>query len=516
MSSSLSHIPSTLKSELGPVRRLIAATLIALQILTPMLVSGHAAAQQINPDRNAPGQRPVVNVGANGVPIVQIAPPSNAGVSRNRFTDYNVSSNGLILNNSGADTQTQLGGWVSGNPMLGNSSARTILNEVTGSTTSRLDGYTEVAGNRANVIVANPNGITCNGCGFVNVGRATLTTGTPQFDANGGVSGFNVQRGQINIEGSGLFARSQDQVDLISCSLRINAEIWANKLEVVTGANQVDYESGHATAQQPTEAAPPVSIDVSQLGGMYANSIRMIGTETGVGVNSAGTISALTGDLEINSAGDVHITGQLQAKANINLQSGQNIGNAGSVYAEGNAIIGAAGQLQNSGLLIAGNVLQAQAASVHNSGAIAAGIDDQGKIVRAGDVVMAAGNDLQNSGQILAGNRVIVSADSATLDQGSINARQVAVTTIGALSNRNAVIAGDDVALTSGGRLDNIGGQIQSQSLTLNALSIDNTGGVLLQSGDGNFNINTQQALINVARPARYQCEKHDAHGQRN
>ena len=103
--------------------------------------------------------------------------PNGAGVSHNRFTQYNVGTARVVLNNSGQANPTQVAGYVQGNPFLGNGNARTILNEVTAANPSRLLGMTEVAGNRANVILANPAGITCNGCGFINAPRVTLTTG---------------------------------------------------------------------------------------------------------------------------------------------------------------------------------------------------------------------------------------------------------------------------------------------------------------------------------------------------
>lgn len=478
-------------SDRTPMQRALAALLIVLETLMPALYTANAAAQvnsaAINPDRSVAGQRPVVNVAANGVPIVQVSPPSAAGVSNNRFTDYNVGGKGVILNNSGANNQSQLGGWIAGNPMLGNSSAKTILNQVTGATPSNLAGFTEVAGNQANVIVANPNGITCDGCGFINAPRATLTTGTPQLGADGSVLGFRVQQGQINIEGQGLTARNVDQVDLISRSLRVNAEIWAGKLNAVTGTGQVGYDNVQASAQGASDAAPGVSLDVSQLGGMYADSIRLIGTENGVGVNSAGSITALTGTLDISQAGDVRIVGgNVQAAGDLAIRSGQDISNAVVVYTPAKAELQAQGALQNTGVLSSGKDLKGAVGSLHNIGSIAAGADKNGKIASPGDVSIAAAGSLQNSGQILAGNNLTLAGGSVVLDNGKLVANnQAAVTAGAALDHRGGQIHANDIAISSAGKFDNTKGIVESRNLlTLSASSIDNSGGSFAQTAD--------------------------------
>ncbi|WP_275554335.1 filamentous hemagglutinin N-terminal domain-containing protein [Mixta sp. Marseille-Q2659] len=143
-------------------------------------------------DKSAPGkQQPTVIASANGTPQVNIQTPSAGGVSRNTYSRFDVDKKGVILNNSRKNTATQLGGMVSANPWLAKGEAKIILNEVNARDPSRLNGYIEVAGQKAQVVIASPSGITCNGCGFINAGRATLTTGTAQMQ-NGNLTGYRL------------------------------------------------------------------------------------------------------------------------------------------------------------------------------------------------------------------------------------------------------------------------------------------------------------------------------------
>ncbi len=188
------------------------------------LVSSNATAQ-IRADATAPvDQRPTILQTGNAIPLVNIQTPTAAGVSRNSYSQFDVDRNGAILNNSRTDTQTQLGGWVQGNPWLATGSARVILNEVNSSNPSHLNGWIEVAGKPAQVITANPAGITCDGCGFINTPQVTLATGTPVLN-QGNLDSYRIQGGHVQIEGLGLDGREANALTILTRAAEINAAL---------------------------------------------------------------------------------------------------------------------------------------------------------------------------------------------------------------------------------------------------------------------------------------------------
>ncbi|NYB80348.1 MAG: filamentous hemagglutinin N-terminal domain-containing protein, partial [Stenotrophomonas maltophilia] len=214
------HAPGRQSAALSPLGFALMCSLGWVSLATPALAQSDA---RIISDPNAPGrERPTMVTAPNGVPMVNITTPSAAGVSRNRYSQFDVGREGVILNNARGQVQTQLGGWVQGNPWLATGSARVILNEVNGPA-SRLNGYVEVAGQRAEVIIANPAGIQVNGGGFLNASRVTLTTGTPMFTGAGALEGYRVSGGAIQIDGEGLDTSRADYTDLITRSLKVNA-----------------------------------------------------------------------------------------------------------------------------------------------------------------------------------------------------------------------------------------------------------------------------------------------------
>ncbi len=382
---------------MSKLRSMIVWSVVFLQVWSPVL----AQTLPITVDKSVAGAKPSVGA-TNGVPVINIAPPTAGGVSNNRYTQFNVGPSGAVLNNSGGASQTQLAGQVGGNIMLGNQRATTILNQVTAPNPSQLLGTLEVAGNRANVIVANPAGITCNGCGFMNADRASLTTGRPLIGADGRI-GFDIASGNIRVDGAGLNGASLSQVDLLARTLEINAGVWADRLNVTAGAARVDYDTGIVTAQSGQGAKPDVALDTAALGGMYANSIRLIGTESGVGVNIGGNLVALTGDLHVNAAGDVRITpsGTVQAAGALRVDSGRDLAVQGVAQAAGATTLAARRDADIQGAVAAGGPLNVTAGKSVVVGA-------QGGLRTQDALRVSAGQDLALSGHLLTADQNII------------------------------------------------------------------------------------------------------------
>ncbi|MCG2603398.1 MAG: filamentous hemagglutinin N-terminal domain-containing protein, partial [Achromobacter sp.] len=465
---------------MSKLRSAVVWLVLYTQIWTPVL----AQTLPISVDKSVPGQKPVVGV-TNGVPVVNIAPPSAGGVSNNRYTQFNVGPSGVVLNNSGAASQTQLAGQVAGNPMLGNQRAATILNQVTAPNPSQLMGMLEVAGNRANVIVANPAGITCNGCGFLNANRATLTTGKPVIGPDGTL-GFDITGGRLGIEGAGLYGANLSQLDLMARTLELNAQIWANDLNVVAGAARVGYDGIDVSALTGAGVGTGVALDVAALGGMYANSIRLIGTEAGVGVNIGGNLAALTGTLTVSANGDVRIqpSGRLQAATNLSVQSGRDIVNDGTVAAGGALGLNAAAKVINNQAMSSAGNASIVARQLENRGGLTAGLQADGSISPLG-ALSAQVDQLLNPGTLVAGGDAAITANVLGLSGGKLVAGgALRVDATGAVTNRGGSVYGGSVALRAAG-LDNTGGKLTSGAALDGQVAgaIDNTGGTLAGAG---------------------------------
>ena len=437
---------------------------------------------------------------ANGVPVVNIAPPNAAGISHNQFKDYNVGKEGLILNNAtGQLNHTRLGGIIQNNPNLkAGREAKGIINEVTGGSRSRLEGYTEVAGKAANVMVANPYGITCSGCGFINTPQATLTTGKPQFDSKGNLMALDVTQGSITVEGKGLDASNSDALSLISRATEVNAAIHAKDLTVTAGANRVAAD-GSVTAINGAGPAPTVAVDTGALGGMYANRIHLVSSDKGVGVN-LGNLTARQGDINLDASGKLVLnntlaSGALTAKADsVQLRGEHKTGATLNVASRGDVGLQNATLASDGKLTLIGKGSTTLAGSSLTSGDTLAlagkqlTLDKNSRADGARDVTLKA-DALTQQGTLLAGGDATL--DAARSDNsGMVAARGQLIATGEALTNRGT-LQGRDLTLRNTAT-DNSGTLAADRTLHVNTGSLT-TGADSVLTSKGDIALNAGQ-----------------------
>ncbi len=285
----------------------VLALLPALMAALPLLVAAGAQAQLL-PNMAAPTeQRPVLLRTANGLPQIDITRPGASGVSVNQFRQFDIDPQGAVINNGRKASQTALAGWVAANPALVAGEAKLIVNEVRSSDPTLLRGYLEIAGGKAELIIANPAGISCAGCGFIHASRVTLATARPEI-TEGKLTGYAAGSGVLEIAGRGLDGSRVDALSLLTQAARVNAGIWARELTLELTAAAETTEPTNTTM---LPSVPPYfALDVASVGGMYANRIWLIGTAHGLGVRNAGQWSAV-------ESLTVSIDGKLDNRASI-------------------------------------------------------------------------------------------------------------------------------------------------------------------------------------------------------
>ncbi|MDC4625400.1 hemagglutinin repeat-containing protein [Acinetobacter baumannii] len=502
--------------KLNPLNFAVIGCLGALVISLPM---SSVAETQIIADKGAPtSQQPTILNSANGTTQVNIQTPSAGGVSRNTYTQFDVGQEGAILNNSRNNTQTQLGGWVQGNPWLAKGEAKVILNEVNSNNPSQLKGYIEVAGKQAQVVIANPSGLICDGCGVINADRFTLTTGQAVMN-QGYLESFRVREGQVTIEGKGLNGSLTPYTDIYTRALKVNAGLYANELNTVLGQNDIQVKDQvtpkiTATTGPTSTPQPNFALDVGQLGGMYAGKIFLVGTEQGLGVRNAGSINSTQSTLTLNAKGDLVNSGNLIANKDQVQLKAQNIQNTGNISSATSQISVESQNLNNSGLISSADELHLQnqntitnsgtlnaariainSTKLKNSGSIEQtglqGLDlKSGSMTNLGGKIGIAKSNTGGTGGSTGGSVPTVPTDPSkdggslgvvtpvdttpkTYDTGFIHVSDV-------LNNdQGAIVANGGVDLDSQNGLDNQGGQLNLGAINIKGNSFNNDQGQL-------------------------------------
>ncbi|EDM0764169.1 hypothetical protein GH700_19510 [Salmonella enterica] len=543
----------------APARRLrtrasaglsLPALSFAILLACGMVAVPAQARSVIRRDPSAPGnQQPDILTTANGLPQVNIQTPSAGGVSLNKYTQFDVDHRGAILNNSHKSVQTRLGGWVAGNPFLARREARVIVNEVNSRNPGLLNGYVEVAGRRAQVVIANPAGITCSGCGFINANRATLTTGQVRMQ-DGRIAGYDVSRGEVVVQGRGLDARDADYTEIFARAVKVNGEIQARSLTAVAGRNSITVPADGSAVSAGTVTAktedgsvrPQYALDSSALGGMYANKITFIGTEKGLGVNMEGETAAMAGDIVLTADGQIHNRSRMQATGDVSLRSvhgntvndgsiaaGRDLtlqggndlrnGSTGYLTADRDLRLSAAGQLDSQGQAYAGRDMLIRAGKATTDGGrlvsgrnlsltaaqlradshslFAAGYDRRGKPADDGQLSLSTAGHLQDSGQLSATGDTRLQGADITLDDGTAAARSLDLTAgSGSLSLRHSHLqAQDSLILTSPSSVVADDGQLQGAGLQITTPDLSAANGTLTQTGDDDLTLNVSRQM---------------------
>ncbi|WP_258876513.1 hemagglutinin repeat-containing protein [Fusobacterium polymorphum] len=459
----------------GSLKRLIAIFMLFLHIVS--------LADGIVPD-NGVSKNLQVDKAANGVPLINIEAPDNNGTSHNVYKDYNVDGRGAILNNSKDMTNTQLGGIILDNPNLqGGREASTIINEVSGVNKSRIEGYQEIAGKKANYILANPNGIYINGAGFINTGNVTLTTGS-------GNNLLNPEKGTIEVAGKGLDLRNINKAELVARVAELSAPIY--------GGEEVNLKLG----SQGKANKPEYALDARALGSIYAGRINIVVNEDGVGVKTQAPMYAEKGDVVISSKGKVYLK-DTQAKGNINISSTETeIGN--KLLAE-NAIDIKSGKTTNSGqiqannnITISGNVDSSNLISTNKDISISGNLTNTGEV----STKNLSTNNLDNKGNITVINNVnseLITNNGKLLVGDTINSQNLTNTStvqgktldIKSKVNSSGKMLADNISTKD---ISN-SGNISSKTITTQELT--NTGEIISNNLSSNNINNSKNIFVN-------------------
>ena len=261
--------------------------------------------------------RPDILKAPNETLIINITNPDSKGVSINEYSRFNTPATGTILNNSNKNIDTKIAGQIDANYRL-NKEASLIINKVNSAEKSSLKGNLEVAGSRADVVIANPNGISVDGLNMINSRSLTLTTGNINKLSPKEIE--LISNNSIDIVGDGLNDKSSDYTNVISNAVNLNSNIHANELNIigekaVASSNGKLYNDVKAKNQENS-----FSLDSSALGGMYANKIKLVGTSNGVGVNNNGLVIA-NNNIEISLDGDIVNAGAIASNKDANIKA---------------------------------------------------------------------------------------------------------------------------------------------------------------------------------------------------
>ena len=471
----------------------------------------------ILPDTKAPGNRyPLVQETANGIPLVNISAPTAGGVSRNDYERFNIPTKGAILNNSYTLSKTELAGYVQGNANMAQGPAKIIVNQVTSGNPTTMNGFLEVAGHKADVIIANPNGITVNGGGFINTARAILTTGKPEYDNKERLKDFRIDNdATILITGNGLNGKKADTLELYTRAAEIKAAIFGNTVHVTTGANVIDANTGKVTAIEGKGKKPEIAIDVKDLGGMYAGRIFLIGNEKGLPIDIKGAIESQ--HMVLDNQGNLYHAGTTHSTEDMTIHA-KTIQNTGTMASSGHMRLQADGQITNDKIMGSVGNMAITANQITNHKTIASEKDlsitttseeenaldnSNSEILANGNVTIQASHTDNLNGNIASGSTLSIQGKTLNNSQGKLTAYgSNTISVSDKLENEQGQIAANENISISSDLIHNAQGTItagQNETITTKDIQLDGK----LVAGN-NLTITTDHDITNDSAKENY------------
>ena len=471
----------------------------------------------ILPDTTAPGNRyPLVQETANGIPLVNISAPTAGGFSWNDYERFNIPTKGAILNNSYTLSKTELAGYVQGNANMAQGPAKIIVNQVTSGNPTTMNGFLEVAGHTADVIIANPNGITVNGGGFINTARAILTTGKPEYDNKERLKDFRIDNdATILITGNGLNGKKADTLELYTRAAEIEAAIFGNTVHVTTGANVIDANTGKVTAIEGKGKEPEIAIDVKDLGGMYAGRIFLIGNEKGLPIDIQGAIESQ--HMVLDNQGNLYHAGTTHSTEDMTIHA-KTIQNTGTMASSGHISLQADGQITNDKIMGSVGNMAITANQVTNHKTIASEKDlsitttseeenaldnSNSEILANGNVTIQASHTDNMNGNIASGSTLSIQGKTLNNSQGKLTAYgSNTISVSDKLENEQGLIAANENISISSDLIHNAQGTItagQNETITTKDIQLDGK----LAAGN-NLTITTDNDITNDSAKENY------------
>ena len=243
--------------------------------------------------------------------IINIEKPNEEGISINCPETFHVEKEGLILNNATEKTTTKLSSVIEGNTKLNGKSADIILEEIKGTNLTEIKGNLEVAGSAAAVIIANPNGITVNGASFFNTKSIDLWAGKTVYADGHLTKQVEINDGYISIGKDGLIASDSD-VHLAARTMKVDGAIKAKNIDIRTNQGIIDFNK-KMEKNKKSENPRTRWIDISEMGGMYANTIYIESQEDGTAFCNNGNLDG-TEEITVIANGDIEIKGKILSK----------------------------------------------------------------------------------------------------------------------------------------------------------------------------------------------------------